>query len=173
MERLTCPDSGNVPERSHKRASSDRNVSFADVISIDPQLEEVAGGDIPAPFTHVIGVSLAPSGRYAVVMLSTNEGAGIEFDQTVAELVGDPWVDLGSGTPSSLVYAGDHRASVICNYSDPLPPEVERVVVRDRGRAHEVPVENGYLLYAAWKQDTPDDNTTDPPQPEVILTQPD
>jgi hypothetical protein len=50
MERLTCPDSGNVPERSHKRASSDRNVSFADVISIDPQLEEVAGGDIPAPF---------------------------------------------------------------------------------------------------------------------------
>jgi hypothetical protein len=132
MERLTCPDSGNVPERSHKRTSSDRNVSFADVISIDPQLEEVAGGDIPAPFTHVIGVSLAPSGRYAVVMLSTNEGAGIEFDQTVAELVGDPWVDLGSGTPSSLVYAGDHRASVICNYSDPLPPEVERVVVRDR-----------------------------------------
>jgi hypothetical protein len=57
------------------------------VIKIDPQLEEVARGDIPARYAHVIGVSVAPSGRFAVVMQTTNEGAAIEFDETVAERV--------------------------------------------------------------------------------------
>jgi hypothetical protein len=140
------------------------------VISIDPQLEQVARGDIPERYTHVIGVSIAPSGRYAVVMLTTNEGAAIEFDETVAERVGDHWVGLFDGTPSSVIYAGDHRAAILCNYADPLPLEVERVVVRDRGEECEVPVENGYLLYAAWKQDAPGDDTNDPPAPEIIRT---
>ena len=141
-----------------------------DAISIDPQLEEVARGDIPAHLTRVIGVSLSPSGRYAVVMLTTNEGTAIEFDETMAERVGDRWEGRSSGTPSSIVYAGDHRAAILCNYADQLPPSVTRVVVRDRGVVHEVPAESGYFLYAAWKQDTPGDNTTDPPQPEVIGT---
>ena len=52
------------------------------------------------------------------------------------------------------------------------PPEVERVVVLDRGEENVVPVENGYFLYAAWKQDTPGDDTSDPPRPEVIRTEP-
>ena len=142
----------------------------SDVISIDSQLEEVARGDIPERYTHVIGVSVAPSGRYAVVMLTTNEGTAIELDQTVAERIGDHWVGLFGGTPSSVVYAGDHRAAILCNYADPLPPEVERVIVRDRDEEHEVPVENGYFLYAAWKQDTPGDVTTDPAEPEIIGT---
>jgi hypothetical protein len=144
------------------------DVSLADVISIHPQLEETARGDIPAQYTHVIGVSIAPCGRYAVVMLTTNEGAAIEFDETVAERIGDRWVGRSNGTPSSIIYVGDHRAAILCNYADPLPPEVEHVVVRDRDEDHEVPVENGYFLYAAWQTDTPGDHTTDPPTPEVI-----
>jgi hypothetical protein len=148
------------------------NVSFADVISIDPQLEDTARGDIPAEYAHVIGVSIAPSGRYAVVMLTTNDGAAIEFDQTVAERIGDRWAGLSSGTPSSIIYAGDHRAAILCNYLNPLPLDVGHVVVRDRGEDHDVPVENGYFLYAAWKTDTPGDHTTDPPTPEVIPASP-
>ncbi len=70
----------------------------------------------------------------------------------------------------SVIYAGDHRAAILCNDADPLPPEVERVVVRHRGEEHEVPVENGYFLYAAWKQATPGDNRTDPPEAEMIRT---
>jgi hypothetical protein len=139
------------------------------VISIDPQLEAIARDDIPARYAHVVGVSIAPSGRFAIVMLTTNEGAAIEFDQTVAERIGDRWVGLSSGTPSSTVYAGDHRATILCNY-DPLPSDAQCVVVRDRGEEHMVPVENGYFLYAAWKQDTEHDNTSDPPVPEVIRT---
>jgi hypothetical protein len=147
-------------------------VSSRRMISIDPQLAQVARGDIPEQYTHVVGVSIAPSGRYSIVMLTTGEGPAMEFDQTVAERVGDAWVDLGSGTPSSVIYAGDHRAVPLCNYMEPLPTEVERVVVADRGEEHEVPVEHGYFLYAAWKRDTPGDDKTDPPTPEVIRTIP-
>src|SRR2546425_8410610 len=114
------------------------------MIEIDPQLARVARGDIPERHTDVVGVSIAPSGRYAIVMLTAGEGPAREFDETVAERVDDAWVDLQSGTPSSIVYAGDHRAAPLCNYMNPLPPEVKRVVVLDRGEEHEVPVEHGY-----------------------------
>jgi hypothetical protein len=93
----------------------------------------------------------------------------MEFDQTLAERIGDLWVGLSDGTPSPIVYADNHRASVLCNYADQLPPDVRGVVVRDRGEEHDVPVENGYFLYAAWKQDTPGDYT-DPPEPELVRT---
>jgi len=142
------------------------------MIEIDPELARVARGDIPEEHAHVIGVSIAPSGRYAIVMLTAGRGSGMEFDQTVAERVGGEWVGMMSGTPSSVIYAGDHRAAPLCNYMDPLPPEVERVVVLDRGDEHEVPVERGYFLYAAWKQDTPGNDRTDPPSPEVVRTIP-
>ena len=137
------------------------------MVAIDPQLEEVARGDIPPRYARVVGVSIAPSGRYAVVLLATNEGEAIELDETVAERVGAEWVAMGSGTPSSVVYVGDHRAAVLCNH-DPLPAAIERVIVRDRGGEHEVPVEGGYFLYAAWKQDSGGDCTSDPPEPEVV-----
>ena len=143
------------------------------MFEIDPQLPRAAREDIPEQHVHPVGVSIAPSGRFAIVMLTAGEGPAMEFDQTVAELVGGEWKALMSGTPSSVIYAGDHRAAPLCNYMDPLPPEVERVVVRDRGDEHEVPVERGYFLYAAWKQDTPGDDTTDPPEPELVRTVPD
>lgn len=143
------------------------------MIHIDPQLERVGREDIPADQAHVVGVSIAPSGRYAVVMLVAGEGSAAEFDETVAERVGNRWLGLQSGTPSSVIYAGDHRGTPLCNYMAPLPREVERVVVLDRGTEHEVPVEQGYFLYVAWKQDTEGDNTSAPPTPTVVRTLPD
>ena len=77
---------------------------------------------------------------------------------------------LSSGTPSSTVYAGDHRTAILCNAADPLPGEVVGVVVLDHGEQHDVPVEAGYFLYVAWKQDTPGDDTTDPPMPRLVGT---
>jgi hypothetical protein len=142
------------------------------MIEIDPQLARVARGDIPEKDSHVLGVSIAPSGRFAIVMLAAGEGPAMEFDQTVAERVGSEWVDLMSGTPSNVIYAGDHRAAPVSNYKDPLPSEVERVVVFDRGEEYEVLVERGYFLYAAWKRDTPGDDTSDAPTPEVVRTIP-
>lgn len=139
------------------------------MIPVDAQLEAEARGDIPAEHSHLIGVSIAPSGRYAVVMLTVGEGPAMEFDQTVAERVGDRWSGLFSGTPSSTIYAfGDHRGAPLCNYMEPLPPDVNRVIVHDRGEEHTVPVENGYYLYVAWKQDTAGDDTTDPPSPSFV-----
>jgi hypothetical protein len=140
------------------------------VVAIDAQLEEVARGDIPAQYARVIGVSVSPSGRYAIVMLATNVGGAIEFDETVAERIDDRWVPVASGTPSSTVYVGDHRATILCNYADPLPPDVKRVVVSDRGDEREAPVENGYFIYAAWKQDTDGAPSTDPPMPKIVGT---
>ena len=142
------------------------------MIEVDPQLELVAREDIPPDQAHVIGFSIAPNGRYAVVMLVAGEGPAMEFDQTVAERVDGRWLGLQSGTPSSVIYAGDHRGVPLCNYMSPMPSEVERVVVLDRGEEREVPVERGYFLYVAWKQDTRDDDTTDPPEPEVVRTIP-
>jgi hypothetical protein len=141
------------------------------MFSIDPMLAEIARDDIPERYAHVVGLSIAPSGRYAIVLLTTNEGAAIELDETVAERVDDHWVGLSSGTPSSIVYAGDHRAALLNNW-DPLPADVRHVIVRDRGEDHLVPVEHGYFLYASWKTDTPGDETTDPPHPELIRTVP-
>jgi hypothetical protein len=141
------------------------------MLTIDPELERIARGDIPARYTHVVGVSISPNGKYAVVLLTTNEGNAVELDQTVAERIGDEWQGLSSGTPSSVIYVGDHRAAILCNL-DPLPPDVERVIVCDRGEEKEVPVESGYFLYAAWKQDTPGDDTTDPLAPELVRTVP-
>src|SRR5229473_1968779 len=107
---------------------------------MDPQLEETARGDIPPEHTHVIGVSIAPSGRYAVVMLTAGEGLAMEFDETVAEHISDQWFAGSSGTPSSTIYAGDdHRGVPLCNDGEPLPPDVDRVIVRDRGDDHVVP----------------------------------
>src|SRR5436190_315040 len=105
-------------------------------------------------------------------MLIAGEGAAAEFDETVAERVGERWLGLQSGTPSSVIYAGDHRGAPLCNYMEPLPPTVERVVVLDRGAEYEVPVEEGYFLYVAWKQDTEGDNTSDLPEPTVVRTVP-
>ena len=139
-------------------------------MDIDPELERVARYDIPPQYARVIGVSVAPGGSYAVVMLETNEGTATEIDQTVAERVENHWQGISSGTPSSLIYAGDHRAAILCNYDDPLPPEVEQVIVGDRGQEYSVPVENGYFIFAAWKQDTPGDDTTDPPTPQLVRT---
>jgi hypothetical protein len=142
------------------------------MIEIDPQLEQAARQDIPDDQAHVIGVSIAPSGRYAVVMLIAGEGPAAEFDETVAERVGEQWFGLQSGTPSSVIYAGNHRGAPLCNYMEPLPRTVEGVVVLDRGTEHEIPVEQGYFLYVAWRQDTEGDNTSDPPTPKVVRTIP-
>jgi hypothetical protein len=65
-----------------------------------------------------------------------------------------------------IVYVGDHRGAVLCD--GPFGAGVDRVAVRDRSEEHEVPVENGYFLYVAWKQDLPGDDTTDPPMPELV-----
>ena len=142
------------------------------MVEIDPELELLARGDIPESAAHIVGVSVAPSGRYAVVMLTAGQEPSIEFDETVAEHTGDRWLALQSGTPSSAIYAGDHRGAPLCNYTAPLPPEVQRVVVSDRGEEHEVPVERGYFLYVAWKRDTPGDDTADPPKPQLLRTIP-
>jgi len=82
------------------------------VIQIEPQLEAVARADIPPGEASVVGVSIAPSGRYAVVMLRVGDGPAAEFDETVAERVGDRWRGLQSGSPSSVIYAGDHRGAL-------------------------------------------------------------
>lgn len=142
------------------------------MIEIDPQLERVSRQDVPADQAHVVGLSIAPCGRYAVVTLIVGEGSAMEFDQIVAERVGEQWLSLQSGTPSSVIYAGDHRAVPLCNYLTPLPSEVERVVVLDRGEEHDVSVEQGYFLYVAWKRDTPGDDATDPPKPKLLGTIP-
>jgi hypothetical protein len=143
-----------------------------EMIEIDPQLERIVREDIPDDQAHVVGASIAPSGRYAVVMLIAGEGPAAEFDETVAERIGERWVCLQSGTPSSIIYAGDHRGAPLCNYMEPLPSAVKRVVVLDRGTEYEVPVEDGYFLYVAWKQDTEGDNRSDPPTPRVVRTVP-
>jgi len=85
------------------------------MIEIDPQLARVARDDIPEQHTHVLWASSAPSGRFAIVMLTTGEGSAMQFDQTVAERVGSELAGAMSGTPSSVIYAGDHRAATLCN----------------------------------------------------------
>jgi hypothetical protein len=135
------------------------------VIDIDPELEAVARGDVPTQYAHVVGASLSPDGRFAIVALTTNEGAAVELDMTVAARVDGRWQQNSSGSPSDIVYVEDHRAAVLCD--GPLPGGFDRVVVRDRGQEHEVAVENGYFLYAAWQQDAPE-TTTDPPMPELV-----
>lgn len=142
-------------------------LSSGPLISIDDQLLQVARGDIPARYTHLVGVGISPNGRYAVVLLTTNEGTAIELDQTYARKVGHLWQCIHSGTPADVFHVDDYRARPICNF-DPLPPEVDHVIVRDRGEEHHVPVENGYFLYVAWKQDTPGDDTADPPKAELV-----
>jgi len=62
---------------------------------------------------------------------------------------------------------GDVRARPIGDANE-LPSDVSSVVVVDRGEEHNVPVTDGYFLYAAWKKDTPGDSTTDPPAPEIV-----
>lgn len=136
------------------------------MIPIDPQLEEVARGDVPPQYAHVVGVSVSPNGRFAIVALTTNEGTAVELDITVAERAEERWESVSSGSMPYIVYEGDHRGAVLCD--GPFGAGVDRVVVRDRSEEHEVPVENGYFLYVAWKQDVPGDDTTDPPMPELV-----
>ena len=73
---------------------------------------------------------------------------------------------MSSGGLSDGLWVDGVRARAIGD--DGLPSDVTSVVVRDRGEEHEVPVTDGYFIYAAWKRDSPGDDTTDPPKPEVV-----
>ena len=133
------------------------------------RLSAVAREDVPAEYSKVLGISVAPWGTDAIVLVATNEPPAVELEQVVCTLesaVG--WVVvMSSGGLSDVVYLGDVRARPIGDANE-LPSDISSVVVVDRGEEHDVPVTDGYFLYAAWKKDTPGDSTTDPPTPEIV-----
>jgi hypothetical protein len=131
------------------------------------ELFDVARGDIPERHTHLVGVSIAPGGEHAIVLLAANQPPAVELDQTVCHRTGGRWHRGASGTLSSVIYTGDWRAAPLVN-GDPLPANVKSVIVRDRDEEHKVPVNDGYFLYVAWKKDVQGDDTTDPPTPELV-----
>jgi hypothetical protein len=56
------------------------------MIEIDPELERTARADIPDGQARVVGVSIAPSGRDAVVMLIAGDRTAAASTFTVADV---------------------------------------------------------------------------------------
>jgi hypothetical protein len=59
------------------------------MIEIDAQLARVARGDIPEQHTHVLGISIAPSGRFPH---HRDSGARVTFPNTGAGDAPQWWV---------------------------------------------------------------------------------
>jgi hypothetical protein len=133
------------------------------------QLLAEARGDVPPEYAKLLGVSIAPWGTEAIVLLAINEPPAVELEQVVCSRTpGGLWEGGQSGGGlSDVVYVGDVRARPIGDDCE-LPTDATSVIVHDRGKEHEVAVTDGYFVYAAWKRDSPGDDTTDPPKPEVV-----
>src|SRR5215210_2274835 len=91
-------------------------------------------------------------GTDAIVLLAINEPPAVEFEQVVCSRSrGGLWEGgQSSGGLSDVVYVGDVRARPIGDEFE-LPTDAASVVVHARGQEHEVPVTDGYFVYAAWK----------------------
>jgi hypothetical protein len=139
-----------------------------DATELDQLLAE-ARGDVPAEYAKLVGLSIAPWGTHAIVLLAMNEPPAIELEQVVcSRKPGGQWeAGMSGGGLSDVVYVDDVRARPIGDDVE-LPSDATSVVVRDRGEEHEVVVRDGYFVYAAWQKDPPGDGRTDPPKPEIV-----
>jgi hypothetical protein len=133
------------------------------MLDVDLQLAAEARDDIPPEHAHVVGASISPDGRHALVWLLVSEGENPYFDEAVLEHDGERWCgQMSSGGVSWELWFDDVYATILGNDDEPLPADIGSVVVRDRGVEHEVAVERGFYFYAAW------DAQAQPPRPELV-----
>jgi len=126
-----------------------------------PTPEEAARGEIPERYARLLGVVYSPDEEHAVVLLGTNEPPFLYPYQVICGRGENGWYEEISGngsgwsTTSNLdeVEAGAPNLGVITDW-DEAPPEATAAVVSFDGQDHEVPVREGYFLFAAW--DVPD-----------------
>jgi hypothetical protein len=122
-----------------------------------PTPEEAARGEIPERFARALAVAYSPDGNHAVVLLGTNEEPYLYPYQVVCSLGKSGWVEgTSSNGPgwSSTSSEGEPNVGVATDW-DEAPPEATAALVSFEGQEHEVPVQEGYFLFAALN--VPDD----------------
>jgi hypothetical protein len=91
--------------------------------------------------------------RHAVVLLLTNDPPSAYPYEVVCEATADGWDErMGGNGPgwTSTTEEGATENLGVFTLWGPAPPGAVVVVVRFRERDHEVPVRDGYYLFAAW-----------------------
>ena len=122
-----------------------------------PTPEEAARGEIPERYARVLGVAYSPDRDDAVVLLGTNEEPNLYPYQVLCGRGEEGWYQGTSGNGpgwSSTSSPGEPNIGVATDW-DEAPPRARAAIVSFDGREHEVPVTNGYYLFAAWE--VPDD----------------
>jgi hypothetical protein len=121
-----------------------------------PTPEEAARGGIPERYARFLGIARSPDGNHAVVLLGTNEPPFLYPYQVVCGLGESGWVEEMSGNgPGWSTTADDPHDSGASNIGvatdwAEAPPGATAAVVSFAGQEHEVPVREGYFLFAAW-----------------------
>jgi hypothetical protein len=119
------------------------------------ELVRVARGDIPARYAHPIGISVAPDGTAAVVVLGVNEEPFAEIEEVDCFREGGHWHagsssnGLGFGWTLRVWTDGGPCLGLLRVVGE-APLDVQTVVVRWDGRDHLVPVVAGFFLFAEW-----------------------
>jgi hypothetical protein len=109
--------------------------------------EEAARQDIPQQYVRVVAEALSPAGDAAVVVLDTD---GHLID-SICRRVGSRWEEVQSGVASRVktTVIGDELA--VTRLLVTAPNEAVAAIVTSSGQEHRVPVQNGYVLYAEWR----------------------
>lgn len=116
-----------------------------------PTPEAAARGDIPARYARALAVSVSPDERFAAVLLGTNEPPSLYPYLVLCEREGDGWVEGNSAnmSMSGEFGEGDQRCRFVAHWQE-APPDVRTAIVEFAGAEYPVPVQHGYVLFAAW-----------------------
>jgi hypothetical protein len=130
--------------------------------------EEAARGDIPERYARALVTEVSPDGRWAVVLLGTNEEpalypyvetcsaeGGRWFERSGSSFGGSGWSSLDPDASNGLYY--------LCGEA---PTGAVEAVVSYRDEERRVPVVSGYFIFVAW--DIPEEFPEEPPSVRFV-----
>lgn len=112
--------------------------------------ESEARGDVPERFARLVFEAYSPDGRYAYVVLATNEPPHTHLADTLCELDDDGWRGTVSSGAGGLMRFGDDETATVLSLIEEAPARANTAVVEWLGMEHEAPVTAGHAFFVAW-----------------------
>jgi hypothetical protein len=135
----------------------------------EDELFRLARGDIPERYARPVCTAIAPSGRFAIALVATNEQPTVEIDMSLFEREEGRWVLFASGGASGVVWSGVGPYEEVLTAPVAASPDARSAVFEWRGQEHEVAVENGYATLVLWNEPVPHHQNIELPQVRYFI----